>query len=160
MHALSAPATHRRLATWTARLKVPTPPPGAFLALTLVFLLVTLSRGLGLMFGDPKMDQSRVILFAYAHPRAWGACLVGAALLVLLAYLSRIHFAVFLTHGAMATVYAFAAGNVAQAAAHFGSGWQHVAPLAGGVIWHLFIAYITGPLPPNVTRRTPGATRD
>lgn len=141
--------------TLQARHVPPSIPPPAVSTLAIIFAVLTTVRGLGWALGNPELGLSYVVATALVSPVAWGILFAAVGVFVIVSYFSRLHLLVWVAHALAAATYAFLAITIAQAAFHFDAGFQHLAAPLGGVAWHAFLAWLTGPVP-----RQTGGTHD
>ena len=132
-------------------------PPRVLTGLVLAFACLTVLRGYGWVTADPGVSLSLVMMVGLHDTTSRGIAVMAAGGLVLAAYASRRHVAVFLAHGLAAATYAALTASITTAVLAAGSGWQHVTPMLGGVAWHLLLAWLNGPLP-SQAGRTPRDT--
>lgn len=138
--------THARL--FLARHVPPTVPPNALVALTVAFAVLSIARGADYATADKPAGGSLQLLDAFPGGiRLWGLVLLVAGVHLVAAYLLRIHLAVWWGHIALAAVYAGMAAAVARAGS-LGQSWAPILVPLGGVAWHVYVAKLTGPLPP------------
>lgn len=136
----------------------PAIPPWIVKVLVLVFAGLTIVRGIGYLTGEPSTSIPLVAMAALRDPDVWGVLTIVAGSLIVLAYISRLHVAVWAAHGLAAVLYAGLTVALGQAAFDYGAGWQNVGPVAGGLAWHSLLAWLTGPLPSQTPRGDAGGS--
>lgn len=141
--------------TIVRRYRAPRVPGWVLVLLAVSFACLTILRGVGWITAEPGASLSPVVVdgltYARLSPTGWGSVMVCVGVLVIAAYLTRVHVLVFLTHGLAAATYLAVTVGLTQAALDLGSGWQIIGPVLGGCVWHVALAALTGPLPPSTT---------
>lgn len=122
----------------SARYQAPTFPAGVVQIITLIFVTLTFSRGLGMI----QANAGTSALLA-------GLALAGAAIYFVAAFATHRHLLVWVGHALLVCAYVeLGAHNLGQVLDR-DRGWDLMVTALGGVIWHTLLAARMRPLPPH-----------
>lgn len=130
-----------------ARHVPPTVPPVVLTVLSLAFAALTIARGIDYAAAGRPAGGSLQLLDALPGGiRLWGWVLVVTGAHLWVAYLARVHIAVWSAHIALAAAYAGMGASIARAGT-LGMSWAPILVPVGGVFWHVLMAWLTRPFP-------------
>ncbi|WP_228941851.1 hypothetical protein [Nocardioides sp. Leaf374] len=128
-------------------LQPPSLPAKLVLTITLLFLPLSLLRGVDWAFIREPGTVSQLMLDNSVGLHTWGLALIAGNAALLAAYAARQHFPVWCGHGLLWAIYVGISLTTLSSVVDYGAGpGQLVAPL-GAVIWHGAIALVMRPLP-------------
>lgn len=131
-----------------ARYVPPALPAGITLAVTLLFVTFTFTRGLSYTTGEPG-----VLLELRGHGAlnlaVFGGFLMGGASAFVTAVLARVHFAVWCAHVFLICTYFGVAVTMLGGILERGSGYDAVLAPVGGLVWHAILSRSMRPFPPH-----------
>ena len=136
----------------TNRYVAPAIPPRETVLLTLWFVGLTMIRGWGWLTAVPS-SASDQLLAAPLGLTFWGWCLLlGGALVPFSIIVVKNHTLVWASHCLLASIYFGVGVAVSPLVFTSMSGWQNLVPPLGGMVWHVVLLRLMGPVPK--TRRT------
>lgn len=142
-------------------LQAPSLPAKLVLTITLLFLPLSLLRGVDWAFIREPGTVSQLMLDNSVGLHTWGLGLIAGNSFLLAAYALGRHFLVWTGHGVLCALYLGISLTTLSSVVDYGAGpGQLVAPL-GAVIWHGVIALVMRPFPrrdgsPTGARPAPG----
>lgn len=131
-----------------ARFVPPALPAPVVLVITVIFVVLTLVRGLSWLEAQPG-TVSALRSSAGFGVRFWGALLLAGGLVFFAALATRLHLAVWAGHTLLICIYFGIAVTTAEACIRFGGGASALTVPIGGLVWHTVISRVMRPFPPH-----------
>lgn len=126
-------------------------PPAVVLTITLVFAVLSISRGVDWAFmREPGTVPAMLSGDAFGI-RVWGALLLVGGLALIGSLLARRHFAVWASHSFLFATYIGIGLTTLRTVVEYGGGLAILAPVLGGVVWHGLLSWWVKPIPRRTT---------
>lgn len=132
----------------TARYQPPALPPPVVLAITIIFVALTLVRGLSWVDAQPG-TVSALRAGAGFGVVFWGTLLLAGGSAFFAALCSRVHLAVWVAHALLICIYFGIAVTTAEACIRFGGGASALTVPIGAIVWHSVLSWVMRPFPPH-----------
>lgn len=132
----------------TAHYQPPALPPPVVLAITTIFVALTLVRGLSWVDAQPgtvsalRASAGLGVVFWGTLPLAGGAAFFAALC-------SRVHLAVWVAHALLICIYFGTAVTTAEACIRFGGGASALTVPIGAIAWHSALSWVMRAFPPH-----------
>jgi hypothetical protein len=130
-----------------SRLQVPTFGPAVVLSITLLWVSLTLTRGIDYLLNDTPGSLSAILLDLDFGLKRLGAVLILSALAFFAAVASQRHIAVWFGHALLAAAYFGMSLTVGDGVYRYGAGISVLIPCLGGLIWHVGMMWAMGVVP-------------